>query len=550
MKTLARAMLPSCLTLGLLLAGCATPIQTVNLRPPSEHAPASDEGVLSLSVTVNTGQVGQFDTLVLKRENDPDPKAAGGRYEYVVPEITGRVARDTSLFVATLKAGDYSIVRMHDSDVLTTFTPGTDSTLLGPFKVAPGKLTDLGRIVVTPLNFKVGAGRSKLVPSNKALVERFAPSTNKFYRDVLPDGWNTPRSERDFIEDFALAHPIGVSTLVELPDGRVAAATRLGTILLRDRDGRYWKSLRSGNLDAWMSVAPASGPDAILVAVGEYSNIAKVDTEGNFHTVARGNLPMGTLIFVAGDQAHGWVVALKVNAKVTLYRTDSLEKGEWSELLTDSLTTSFWSGAQQLWLWPTKTGFGYGRSTGEIRFYDIAQKTWTDRTSPEKKPIITIYQSPGDELGILTSPGGGFGGITAAAWVSRDAGQTWAEAGSPYKVKVYPPKFTASGTMLQSGGVFGGASLQASKDGGKTWAVLSDKVVVGDVVLPMPTRGIFTLAHGGGLLNSGSLEWIAHSGDEGATWITEHSSIDSDLLKAQTAAQERKKAPPPPPATK
>ena len=33
---------------------------------------------------------------------------------------------------------------------------------------------------------------------------------------------------------------------------------------------------------------------------------------------------------------------------------------DWKPLLTDTLTVSFWSGAQQLWLWPTKTGFGCG----------------------------------------------------------------------------------------------------------------------------------------------------------------------------------------------
>ena len=357
MRSIARAMLPPCLALGLLLAGCATPIQVVNSRPPSERAPAADEGVLTLSVTVNTGRVGQFDTLVLKRAGDPDPKAVGAQYEYNVPEITGKVARDTSLFVASLKEGDYTIVRLRDSDALTTFTPGSENSMLGSFRIAPGKLTDLGRVVITPLNFKVGVGRSKLVRSNEALVARFAPSTPRFYREVLPNGWNTPRKETDVVEEFALSHPVGVNTLVELPDGRVAAATRLGTILLRERNGR-WRTLHSGTLDAWLGVAPATAPDAMLVAVGEYSNIAKVDAMDNFHPVERGNLPMGTLIFVAGDMAHGWVVALKLNSKVTLYRTDSLDRPDWSQLLTDTASVSFWSGAQQLWMWPTRNGFG------------------------------------------------------------------------------------------------------------------------------------------------------------------------------------------------
>lgn len=541
MRSAATAALAACLALALPLTGFAKPVQVVNSPSPAERPLAADEGVLALSVTVNTGVVGQFDTLVLKRDGDPDPKVAGARYEYSLAEITGRVARDTSLFLGTLKAGDYTIVRLSDTDTFTTFTPGLDSRTLGSFRIAPGKLTDLGRIVVTPLNFKVAAGRSNLVKTNAAMVARFAPSASRFYNELLPDGWNTPRSEGDVIEAFALSHPLGASTLVELPDGRVAAATRLGTVLLRGPDGR-WKGLRSGALDAWMSVAPASAPGAMLVAVGEYSNIARIDEAGAFHPIDRGNLPMGTLIFVAGDAAHGWVVALRVNTKVTLYRTDSLEKPDWTPLMTDTLTVSLWSGAQQLWLWPTKTGFGYARSTGEIRFYDMATRAWTDRTSPDRKPIITIYSSPGDILGLLSSPGGGFGGITASAWFSRDGAQTWVQTGAPYRVKTYPPKFTSAGLMLQSGGAFGGAALHGSKDQGKTWTQLSDKVGFTDVIMPMPGAGLFKRSTGAGVAGMPDFEVLSHSGDDGVTWTAEYSSLDRELMRLQAEQEARRKA--------
>jgi hypothetical protein len=171
----------------------------------------------------------------------------------------------------------------------------------------------------------------------------------------------------------------------------------------------------------------------------------------------------------------------------------------------------------------------------------MATRAWTERTSPDKKTIITLYASPGDALGILTSPGGGLGGITATAWLSRDDAQSWQETGTPYKVKVYPPKLTTSGVLLQSGGVFGKDTLQGSKDLGKTWYLLSDKVVVTDMVMPLPTTGLFKLANAG--FNAArDFEWISHSSDDGATWTTEYMSLDRALLKVQTEREEQKKA--------
>ena len=70
------------------------------------------------------------------------------------------------------------------------------------------------------------------------------------------------------------------------------------------------------------------------------------------------------------------------------------------------------------------------------------------------------------------------------------------------------PKVSASGLLLQSGGVFGKETLQGSKDLGKTWSLLSDKVVLTDLVMPMPTTGLFKLAHGG-FSAARDLEWIS-----------------------------------------
>jgi hypothetical protein len=201
----------------------------------------------------------------------------------------------------------------------------------------------------------------------------------------------------------------------------------------------------------------------------------------------------------------------------------------WKEIAATATGFSAWSGAKNFWVWPTANGFAYAvTDDGLMRFYDYGTQAWTERHTPKNNPILGIAHSPGGVIGVLTSPGGGLGGITASQYYSRDGGQTWDTLPtSPYKVKVSPPRMLADGTLLVNGGVFGDTGLQGSKDGGKTWSKLSDKITVDDFYWNLPRAGLFNFDKG-----RDGIEMISRSADGGATWVVEYMNVDREMLRS------------------
>jgi hypothetical protein len=519
-----------------LLSACAT---VTNAPDPSKTAPTAEQGVVVISVTGNTAQVNQFDQITLRKLPGPGGPQSNVREQHILRQVSKGLARDTSLFVGSLPEGEYALERMVDVDTQRSlYLAEGGRRLIGNFRVKAGALIDLGRLIVTPVNTKVIVGRSGRVPSNAPLVKRFAREHEQFYaREVLP-GWIEPRNSDDRVEEYALTRPVGADGIAELPDGELAAASRLGTVLLRDKQGR-WRPARSGGLESLLWLKPLDSPDTLLVAVGEFSTLLRLDKpSGKLLPMDTGNLPAGNLIFIDGNAQAGWFIAQQSGSEVTLYRSAVLDRGDWKALRKEDVSRSFWSGANSFWAWSTANGFAYAVSQGSIWYYDFADSLFTERHAPNNNRLTTIAPSANGALGILTSPGGGFGGVFATMYLSRDGAASWEEIKSPFNVKIAPPRLTQQGTMLVTGGAFGKPELHASKDGGKTWSKVSEGVVE-------LTEQIVVLSSGGLLaVDAGSrfgLAHIRHSADEGTTWRTEYSNFDRAFYDAEQKRKEEKK---------
>lgn len=522
------------LTLGAhaAIAAPVPPLPLYESRPPAHRPADPDEGVLVVSLATNSVSLEGVDTLVVSN--------ATSRFR--LRSIATAYARDFALFAGVLPEGTYHVHSIEERDAFRTVTLGeADRARLGTFELRRGQGCDLGQLVVTQITLGLAVGRSFTDNHNDAEIARFAPDSAKLL-PKLADCWSRPRDEKDIVDAYARIHPAGGAMAVELSDGRVAIPSGMGSVLIRQTDGK-WRVARGDGVEQLLFLDELEHPEGSLVAVGELNTIARFGADGRLHRLDAGALPLGNILFIDGNRQNGWHIVHQRGDDLRIYQSASLDDPLWTELAATATGFSAWSGAKQFWVWPTAGGFAYAiTDQGTLRFYDYATRSWTERHTPKNNAIIGIAHSPGGVIGVLTSPGGGFGGITASHYISRDAAQTWTEIPkSPYSVKVSAPRMLADGTLLVNGGVFGDSGLQASKDGGNTWVKLSDEISVDDFYWNLPKAGLFNMDKG-----RDGIEAIAHSGDGGSTWTTEYMNVDRSLLREHLgsikAAEEQKKA--------
>lgn len=502
-----------------LVAGCAN----VTTAPdPLKDPPKAGESVVAVTVTDNTSRAGAFTSMTVQRMLPGETSPASHIMRLVAPGLS----RDTALFIAVLPEGEYEFASFSTGTQILNLNPGS-RRLIGKFTVAGGKAVDLGRLVVTPLNTSVLVGRSARVTSNLPLMRRFAPEQAQLYGGEVRPGWNGPRTAEDRIEEYALGRPVGADNPVEAADGRIVAGSRLGSVLVRSPQGR-WDTLRSEGLESILYAAPVDLPDARIVAAGEFNTLLR-QPPGVPRLVAidTGDLPPGNLLYVGGSDALGWYVAHQRGTEISIFRSARLDAGQWQAIRKESAEASIWSGPNRFWIWSTPRGLGYALSEGAIRFLDFGTGAWTERKAPNNHRLNGIAPNPDGTLGILTSPGGGFGGIFAGLYLSKDEGATWQEVPTEFKVKMVPPQRSRSGTMFLAGGVFSNPELHASRDEGKTWQKVSDFKLDRRLVI-LPSGAMLAVDSG-----SFGLFSIQRSSNEGASWQTEYSNFDRAAYDAR-----------------
>lgn len=520
------ATLLSTLAIAAALAGCAT---TTYVFDPLKAPLAAGQRTVAISITANTGQVMGFDELQVRRlpspvkPGEPEPAAE----YFILRQVAPGMARDTTLFIGALPAGEYGLVQFRsNTSHKSLWLNRSGPSLPGTFKV-DDKPVDLGRLIVTPLNERALYGRSAKVQSNQKLIERFSAEHAVLFKDGTVEGWTAPRAANDRIEEYAMLRPVGSDCVTEMPDGTVAAASRLNSVMMRSTNGR-WRAVRGPGIDSLLCVWPVQLPNADLLAVGEFGTLLRHEPgSATLVPVDTGNLPFGNLLRIAGDEAAGWHVALQRDRQVTLYHSPTLEAGNWTPVRSEDVGFSVWNGVNQFWMWPTAQGFAYAVSKGPLNFFDFKTRAWSERPVPNERRIIDIRTSPTGMIGLLTSPGGGFGGITAANHISYDQAQSWENIDVPFTVKISPVQQTMDGTMLVWGGAFGQPELQQSKDKGRTWTRLGD-YFRGRLLWPLKSGGLLDAD-----LGAFGISWIQYSGDGGQNWKTEYSNYDRQAAERQ-----------------
>ncbi|NHZ33856.1 hypothetical protein [Massilia rubra] len=526
----ARALLPGLFLL--LAAGPSAAFdRSTRADDPLARVPKAEEGTVVVSVSTNLVTVLDMVSVNVRRLGAPGEgkTAAPGENAdiYVIGQVAPALAFDSAVFVGVLPAGDYQMVEvrmkpyfLQTVDELvgwrittqTTVTPTIGSKrrdLFGTFTVLPGQTVDLGRTVITPLNKATIMGRSALHTDNRQLLERKSPPHARLLdRDAAP-GWTTARLEDDVAETIALRRPVGAGCFSEYPDGRIAAAAKMGAVLLRSATGE-WSSVQGKDLNSLACVLPVALPNATLIGVGEANTIVRLAPGATTLTpVAPGNLPNGNLIYVAGNERAGWYITLHSNELLSVFHARDIDSGNWKQVTSLPLKKDFWWGQSGFWPWRTERGFGFAVEDS-LHLLDYASGQWVTRKMPKEMKVEAAQASPNGTIGVR---GKMFGG----AYITRDQGLSWQEVPTPRNAWV-PLQAGGDDLWVRSTALpldqTSGPVLHTSSDLGRKWTQVGQ--FPGGALDILPSGAM--LSHG----KERGFYAIRRSVDNGVSWVTEY----------------------------
>jgi hypothetical protein len=232
-----------------------------------------------------------------------------------------------------------------------------------------------------------------------------------------------------------------------------------------------------------------------------------------------GNLPIGIISSIVGDDQNGWFLSHIVGRKATVYKSNRLENGDWKPIVQKDILDNFW-GLSGFWMWEDEQGFSYADMYGKINHYDYTTKKWSENKVPNNENISQLVVNPDKSISVITSKRG-FAGIFSNLFNSNDHGVTWQKVNSPFKVNVFPAQVSKQGDLYISGAQFNWDKLAISEDAGKTWQM--HQIMAPSSIVPLNSGALLNI------LYSGQYALVKISNDKGQSWKTLYSTYNRNL---------------------
>ncbi|WAU74136.1 WD40/YVTN/BNR-like repeat-containing protein [Acinetobacter sp. TR11] len=534
------------LVICLVLQACATTPQSraVNGHAKNVFQPNKQEEKLYpivLSIGFNTGM--NFPTLLVESLSEQTMIQKKNKV-YEINVINADVSRSTLIYSGKLPAGEYRIVELDKSIAGTlnfiNLIGENKVDRIGTFKVTEDTTTDLGRMLLTHANDAYVFSRSENHPSNKNLINKFGDKyLQAIYKDKVLMGWTQPITEieKKFGNENKLL-PFGMQCFKETPDNRVVAASKIGSVFsfslvddIKDRKEKA-KILHSEDGLAFDCITVKEGADFDFLAYGEMNGLYKHQKGSDaLSPIDTGNLPIGIILSVFGNDKAGWFIEHFVQSStglyISIYQSDQLEKGYWKEVVKKQIIEM--PNFKMFWTWEDKTGFGYAHMNGDLHYYNYKTKEWQHSKTPDKKIIRQFTSNPDQTLSVLL-------GLGDHPFITKDHGLTWQKLEIPFSINYAAPKFSTQGDIYAiDGGFLRSTKLAVSQDNGKTWENYTN------VLAP----AFITVLDSGRLLSA--YAWndyavVKFSEDKGKTWKGIYSTYNKKLkeLEEQQKALNKK----------
>ncbi|EKU55011.1 BNR/Asp-box repeat protein [Acinetobacter sp. WC-323] len=513
----------------LLLQACATTPQprVINAWAKNVLAPEKQEEKLYpvvISIGFNTGM--NFQTLVIESLSEKTLIQKNNK-TYRMGMINPGVSRSTLIYSGKLPVGEYRIVELSNSVSSSnpTMVRGASKFIkldeqnkadyIGTFKVAEDTTTDLGRMFLTHVNDAYIFSRSENYPSNKELVAKFGDKyLQAIYKDKVLTGWTRPITaiEKHFGNESKLL-PYGMQCFKETSENRVVAASKTGAIFsfsltddIKDKKEKA-KILHSKDGLAFECLTIKQNSSFDFLAYGEMNSLYKHQKGSDvLSPVDTGNLPIGVIVSVSGNETSGWFIEHFVGINTTIYHSDRLEKGDWKPVeKRQTVINGMPDYFRIFWTWEDKSGFGYANMNGEINYYDYRVNKWYKTKTPDNKIITQLASSPDQTLSMLL-------GMGDQPYLTKDHGTTWEKLEMPFPTNYAAPKLSIQGDIYAvNGGFLRSTKLAVSHDHGKTWEYYPDVMAPASI----------TVLNSGILLSTyawNDYALVKVSEDKGKTW--------------------------------
>lgn len=480
-----------------------------------------------LSISFNSGII--FPSLKIESLTEKTAIQKNNKI-YEIKIINSDVSRSTFIYSGQLPAGEYRIVELSNyQPSINPYLSGKFQFInlndkdkphpMGTFKVLENTTTDLGRINLTHANDAYLIARSEKHSSNKDLINKLKNNyLEAIYKDKILNGWTQPVTTLEKnIGDESKMLPFGMQCFKELKDNTIIASSKIGSVffLPRQDTNKKTKIFQSNDNLAFDCITVKENYNFDFLAYGEMNTLYKHLKGSDVLTpIDSGNLPIGVISSIVGDDQNGWFLSHIVGLKATVYKSNRLENGDWQPIVQKEILDNFW-GLRGFWLWEDEQGFSYADMYGKINHYDYITKKWTENKVPNNDNISQLVVNPDKSISVITSKRG-FAGIFSNQFNSNDHGITWQKVNSPFKVNVFPAQVSKQGDLYISGAQFNWDKLAISEDAGKTWKMH-------EIMAP---SSIVTL-NSGALLNilySGQYAVVKISNDKGQSWKTLYST--------------------------
>lgn len=454
---------------------------------------------------------------------------------YEIKIINSDVSRSTFIYSGQLPAGEYRIVELSNyQPSINPYLSGKFQFInlndkdkphpMGTFKVLENTTTDLGRINLTHANDAYLIARSEKHSSNKDLINKLKNNyLEAIYKDKILNGWTQPVTTLEKnVGDESKMLPFGMQCFKELKDNTIIASSKIGSVFFfpPQDTNKKTKIFQSNDNLAFDCITVKENYNFDFLAYGEMNTLYKHLKGSDILTpIDSGNLPIGVISSIVGDDQNGWFLSHIVGHKATVYKSNRLENGDWQPIVQKEILDNFW-GLRGFWLWEDEQGFSYADMYGKINHYDYITKKWTENKVPDNDNISQLVVNPDKSISVITSKRG-FAGIFSNLFNSKDHGITWQKVNSPFKVNVFPAQVSKQGDLYISGAQFNWDKLAISEDAGKTWQM--HKI--------MAPSSIITL-NSGALLNilySGQYALVKISNDKGQSWKTLYSTHNRNI---------------------